>query len=385
VCLWNGFLGLLLLAFCANGTWAHAQDDFAAPRKTNFVEPQQKQSPQVLVLKSGRVFKGHIVPRGNGYDVDQANGRIFISSEQVWLLAKSIPDAHETMRESFSTLTPDVHMQIAAWCSNNQLWGTARRELLDALHKDPYRQDARRMLANVVRQQEAKNRPAESAGSKAIREVIAAKTAFSRRSLGGLPKELARNFTHQIQPLLSNKCSQCHQSDSGRGFVFESIRKGTNRTITERNLRAVLSQMESSTTSRGDFLSVARSKHGQMSSAPFSGRLGDIQRDRLSIWLEQTSLEKGFSSARTLASAEGDSGITLVRHQSQPNDDSTIMPDRGPHEDSRSIETINAELLADAKRRNREDKFDPEIFNQRYRLRGASVDADFESSNRRSP
>jgi len=385
VCLWNGFQGLLLLAFCANGTWVYAQNDEAPPQKTNVVESRQKPLPQVLVLKSGRVFKGHIVPRGTGYDIDQVNGKIFISSEQVWLLAGSLPEAHQTMRESFSTLTPDIHMQIAAWCSTNQLWGTARRELLDALHKDPYRQNARQMLANVVRQQEVKSRPAESTGSKAIREVIAAKTALSRRLLGGLPKELARNFTQQVQPLLSNKCSHCHQPDSGRGFVFESIRKGASRTITERNLHAVLSQMESFKTGRGDFFSVATTKHGQMLSAPFSGRLGDIQRNRLSTWLEQTSLEKGFSSNRPLLSAENDSGITLVRHQGQRNDASASIPDRGPHESSRSINAINANLMADAKRRNREDKFDPEMFNQRYRFRGVSVDADFESLNRRSP
>jgi hypothetical protein len=86
-----------------------------------------------------------------------------------------------------------------------------------------------------------------------------------------------------------------------------------------------------------------------------------------------------------LLSEEDDSGITQVRHQGQLNDDFKIIRDRGPHEGSRSIKTINANLLADAKRRNREDKFDPEMFNQRYRFRGVSVDADFESSNRRSP
>jgi len=358
---------------------AHAQDDFAP--ETNFFEPQQKQSPQVLVLKSGRVFKGHIVPRGNGYNIDQANGKIFISSEQVWLLAESMPDAHETMRDSFPTLTPDIHIQIASWCSDNQLWGTARRELLDALHKDPYRQDARQMLAKVIRQQETQNRPAESPDYKAIREVIAAKTALSRRSLGGLPKELARNFTHQIQPLLSNKCRQCHQPNSGRAFVIESTRKGSTRTIAERNLRAILSQLEPSTTSNGNFLSMATTKHGQMSSAAFSGRMGNAQRDRLAAWLEQISLEKGLVSARPLATADEEPGITQVEKLRR---DLLVMPagftapDRAPHEDTRSIEAIDAELLADAKRRNREDKFDPEIFNQRYRLRGASVDADFE-------
>ena len=95
VCLWNGFQGLLLLAFCANGTWVYAQNDLAPSPKINLVEPPQKQLPQILVLKSGRVFKGHIVPRGTGYDIDQVNGKIFISSEQVWLLAGSMPDAHQ--------------------------------------------------------------------------------------------------------------------------------------------------------------------------------------------------------------------------------------------------------------------------------------------------
>ena len=122
--LWNGFLGLMLLAVCANGSAARAQqtsgDEVAGVDSTK--------NKQILVLKSGRVVKGNIRPRGTGYDIDQKNGQMFVGSEQVWLLADDLPQAHQTIRDSFAVLTPDIHMQIASWCSNHQLWGTARRE-----------------------------------------------------------------------------------------------------------------------------------------------------------------------------------------------------------------------------------------------------------------
>ena len=42
-------------------------------------KPQQ----QLLVLNTGRVIRGILVPRTKGYDVNVPGGRLFIGSEQI--------------------------------------------------------------------------------------------------------------------------------------------------------------------------------------------------------------------------------------------------------------------------------------------------------------
>ncbi len=343
---------------------------------------------QVLVLKSGRVISGRIQPRGNGYDIEQRAGRLFISSEQIWLLADDLFDAHQRMRDSFPSLTPDIHMQIASWCSDNQMWGTARRELLDALHKDPNRADARQMLAKVIRTQEASTQSRAPAASSAIAEAISNQAVLRGQSLGGLSPERVREFTRHIQPLLSNKCAECHQANSDRSFVLQSTHNGSTRAIAEYNLIAVLNQLASPSSGPDSFLTIATSQHGRMPDVPFSGRHGSVQQDRVTQWVERIIQEKGWASTQQPAGT----GTTSdpVRSDRRMND-SAVVQAGFVESDNRSQRTtqhdssIDEELLTDARRRNRNDKFDPDIFNQRYQFRRVAIDTRVGQINRRSP
>ncbi len=388
--LWNGILRLLLPAVCANVPFASAQDNVATD------DPDGSLPRKILVLKSGRVVKGKIKPRGNGYDIKQQNGQLFVGSEQVWLLADNLSQAHQTMRDSFSSLTPDVHMKIASWCAKNQLFGTARSELLDALHKDPYREKARRMLANLIRLQNSPIGSSSATDSSAWTDTIAAGMVLPRRSLGGLSSKLARDFTRQIQPLLSHKCSGCHDVGNNRLFVLKSVDNGSNSGIASKNLAAVLRQINTAPLSCGQFLQIAMSQHGGMKSVPFPGRVGAVQRHRLSSWVDRVRREKQLSTAQHSASRQPSSmdtksGVrhadyrTQQRHESSAVSADFVVPDNNPHALNRSSEETEKEMLVDARRRNRIDKFDPNIFNRRYRIRPGSVNTDSGLAARRGP
>ncbi|MEO2037015.1 MAG: hypothetical protein ABGZ35_33500 [Planctomycetaceae bacterium] len=389
--LWNGFLGLLLLIVCASGRCVRAQE-------SSLVEIPEATLPQkILVLKKhGRVVKGDIRSRGNGYEIDQRNGQLFIASDEVWLLADSLPEAHQSIRDSFSSLTPEIHMRIASWCASNQLWGTAQSELLDALHKDPYREEARRMLAKVVRLQDAATGSHPAGDSSAVTDAIASRMVVSRRSLGGLSSKLARDFTRQIQPVLFNKCAGCHDVDSDRTFSMESIRTGSTPEIAERNLTSILDQLDPAGPNDGDFFKMARTRHGSMNAVPFSRRSGEIQLDRLSSWIESVRLEKEFATAQRPPGSKPpqiNSGGSVRRaaHQTQQHRDSAVrsaefvVPDSDPHESIRAAGLTASEMLVDANRRNRIDRFDPGVFNQQYRARTEPVDASSRLTSRRSP
>ena len=96
-------------------------------------------SPQILVLDTGKVIRGRIVNRNDGYEVAMGSGRLFIPSAQVRFSAADLEDAYRKLRSTFSQLTPSIHVQIAEWCLDNELPLEARRELLDALRLDPAR------------------------------------------------------------------------------------------------------------------------------------------------------------------------------------------------------------------------------------------------------
>ena len=386
--LWNGILRLLPVVFCAAVVAVCAENTTASGN------PDASATPQILVLKSGRVVRGTIEPRGNGYDVREPNGLLFVASEQVWLLANSLPEAYETMRNSFSTLTPDVHMRIASWCARNKLFATARNELLDALHKDPYREETRRMLASIIRLQNSAISLSSSPETTAAADLVSTGVVLPRKSLGGLSSELARQFTRQIQPLLSRKCSGCHNARSNRPFVIESIRNGSNPAIASRNLDAVLSQVDTVSPSGDSFLKFAMMRHGEMKSKPFAGRAGAVHRDRLTSWVKRVRREKGFSSVQSPSrnsSTGSDFRVPHARDRAARQFDSAgksaeiVIRDSNPHVLNRSAKETEKEMLADAGRRNRNDKFNPDIFNRLYRIRPESIDAESGTAGRRVP
>lgn len=418
----NGFLRLLLITACAGAPLVCAQEQPAV---------KSTQSNRVLVLKSGRVVRGAMRPRGNGYDIDLPKGQMFVGSTQIWLMADSLPEAHQLMRDSFRSLTPDIHMQIAVWCADNQLWGTARRELLDALHLDPHREEARRMLANVVRRQQLASEPPKEQESSAVREAIAMRTVMPRRSLGGLPPELAGEFTQRIQPLLSNRCAQCHRPGSDRQFIFRGIRRGSTPQIAEENLTSILAQLETSADGSGSFLTMATTRHGGMKSDPLPGRNGAAQQQRLTAWLQRVQQATGQTVTQTRSPEHATSGIRHAGYRGRGRRDTAVMTadysstgatsgimtpadqqtthrtaardlqphrpkahrpeahrpaaDRDAHERTRSVEQVEATVLADAHRRNRDDPFDPEIFNRLYRVRSVSTDTPAGRTYRRKP
>jgi len=375
----------LLVGFCVNAGILCAGESASTP-------PQEKaESAKVLVLKSWRVVKGLIRPRGDGYVINHQTGRMFVGSSQIWVMGIDLADAHQKMRESIQTITPDVNMQLAAWCSSQQMWGTAKQELLDALHQDPFRDEAKQMLAKVIRAQEMAAAPSGKNTSNAVDSSMHAGFALPRRALGGLSSGLARDFTRRIQPLLSNTCSSCHQADSGRKFVIQALNKGSNSTLAEQNLAAIIEQLDSSNVAESPLLVYATKAHGGMKTAPFHGRLARQYYTKLHQWSAEAITALGQkSTGRASAIAARTEKLKRVPGRNSKSDSAVTLAgyvegDSNPHGSVRQHEQVDLNQLADAAKRNRTDPFNPEIFNQRYRSGSVSSDALSRRSSRRSP
>ncbi|MCR9198083.1 MAG: hypothetical protein NXI04_05540 [Planctomycetaceae bacterium] len=256
----------------------------------------QPKSDQLLVLRSGRVIRGALTPRQQGYDIVQPGGRIFVGSEQVHFLADDIEQAWQKLRDSKQELTPDTHLELARWCLEQKLYGKAKQEILDALHLDPYRGDAKRMLAGLVQLENSAGQPRMTQAQKVaerLREVREhGALAPQRRSLGGLPEDLALEFTRTIQPLLSNKCgnARCH-GPGQNDFVVLNIRRGVTPVRSEQNLAALIGQMDFEHPEQSPVLKATYGLHGGSRALLFPGQSGGRLRQKLKDWVQAAAVQ----------------------------------------------------------------------------------------------
>ena len=326
----------------------------------------------LLVLNSGRVVSGQLTPRTGGYDVQLPAGRMFVASEQVRFQARNMDDAYLRMRSSLRERTPNTHMELARWCLANRMPGKARSEVLDALHLDPYREDAKRMLETLVREQQVvspsvNRQQIPRSGGPLVDNVTLNTPGMmpERRSLGGLPKSLARTFTQTVQPIVVNKCgnARCHGAGQNTFAVF-SIKGGSTSRIAEQNLAAVLNQIDLTNPSRSPILKATMGVHGDNRKLLFSGQSGGRQAEALRKWVAGVAREISPSSAGTLGDTEA--GRPAAGVATETATDSGLPGEETLDTISRHRTVQNRKFVRDAVVATRHDDFDPNIFNRRY-------------------
>ena len=322
----------------------------------------------LLVLSNGRVVGGQLTPRTGGYDVQLPAGRLFVPSEQVRFQARNMDDAYQRMRGSLPERTPNTHMELAKWCLVNAMPGKARSEILDALHLDPNRDDAKRMLESLVRKQLMASSAAyrqQSTGNvgPSVDQVMLDHPRMipERRSLGGLPKSLARTFTQTVQPIVVNRCgnARCHGAGQNT-FAVVSIKGGSTSRIAEQNLAAILNQIDLSNPSQSPLLNATVGGHGGARVLLFSGQSGGRQAEALRKWVADVAQEISPSSVRESLVPEPDQSETTAATTAGLTGEETLDTL------SRHRTVQNKKFVQDAVVATRHDDFDPNIFNRRY-------------------
>jgi hypothetical protein len=337
----------------------------------------------LLVLVDGKVLNGEFTPRPDGYDVRVAAGRMFIGSERVRFFAADLPDAYQRMRLSQAELTPDVHVALARWCLANKLPEQAHREVLDALHLDPNRTDAKRILAALVGNSGATGRTGSGSGLTEYPSIgRSAGMPIETRSLGGLSSSVAQGFTRRVQPLLMNKCASagCHGGGTGSSFQLASAHRGSSPIIAERNLAAVLKQIDLTDPAGSALVVEVEGTHGHLNAPLFRGRLGAQQLDVLRNWVAAAANDIAPDAQRDDAEIARD--IQLTSATTVSNSSGAPDPSGGPDSRRDSHATPHGrqltsadtapEFLAEAIRANAHDEFDPSIFNRRFHGRTGS-------------
>jgi hypothetical protein len=374
----DGFrISLVLCSLLAMQSLLRGQDEgTAAPLGA------QQSGQRVLVLVDGQLMENPFLVRPDGYDVQVAGGRLFVESSRVRFVAKSREDAYVQMRRSYPSLTPEVHMTLARWCLTNSLPDQAEREVLDALHLDPNRQDARRLLQSILQSRETDPDTPPATGVTQYPSLkLSALPQPEARSLAGLSRPLAQSYVRHIQPLLSNKCATagCHGVNAQSEFQLTSTRTGSQPLTAERNLAAILKQVDLAHPSRSPLLSVAISTHGGMREPAFRGRSGSQQQQMLKQWVLSAAAE--IAPEQNQESLESESIVRLASAESEVVDnsvgefadaetgDSVTMDQRqreAAHGVRRRAGESDEEFRKAAWRANARDAFDPAVFNRRF-------------------
>jgi hypothetical protein len=240
----------------------------------------QPAAGKVLLLDHERVLEGDIELVGSQYRVRRAAGETWVQADRAMYLCASLTDAYTHLRSRANLGDADERLRLARWCHLHGLHEQAVTEVKAAAELRPDDGAVRRLLASL---EQAAAAPAPAAApQEAAAEPAAPVPDVSADSLCA--------FRTRVQPILMNACAGCHATGRGGAFKLARIYEeaGTNRKTVERNLIAVLAEVNLRSPAGSPLLTKAVSAHaGTMTEAPLRGRQAAAYRV-LEEWVQRT-------------------------------------------------------------------------------------------------
>jgi hypothetical protein len=328
-------------------------------------------------MRTGTVVTGKILLSGDLYEVQSTHGTMSVPVSLVKLRCANLREAYTRLRETaLSHHSANAHITLARWCLNNQMPREARRELDDAILLEPDREDAKRLLRNVdetldpTRKNSTPPRDPDPLRKARQLGILPGET----EALGGLSHKQALEFTRRIQPLLVKTCATaaCHTVESESGFKLHHVTPGenANRQATEKNLAAILEQIEVERPRASPLLVVPRGKHGRHGRPVFNGPRGDDQLTELQRWVVAVANDEVDRAGQRDLPTQRSRGIRQISTEPSQSDSVSRARSRSSSDKGLPITTafppVNSnspESHRDLPRRT-EDPFDPAVFNR---------------------
>jgi hypothetical protein len=314
----------------------------------------------VLVLRSGQVMHGQITQAGDRYIVTWGDGgEVRVPTSDVEMCCRDLDEAYARRRVLAERGGLGRRLDLAEWCLREGLRAQAADELLAAMAIEPnhprVRQLERRLqLAATPAPPPVKARPQP--------ETDVGLSDIEKR-LRELPEVAVERFTVHLQPLLLNRCgaNACHGATSEAQFrlIRPSWGKTATRRYTQRNLYAVLQQLDPQTPEKSRLLTVPSAPHGPLQH-PVFGEGDQAHLKLLTEWATKIAKHQAPDPVpETIVTAPSQ----LLQASYSPS----AAPPGGQAE-----ARAQAAPSPDAARRPADDAFvprdpfDPEIFNRRY-------------------
>jgi hypothetical protein len=236
---------------------------------------------KVLLLKNEHVLEGDIERVGDRYRVRRLIGETWVPAERVTCLVASMPDAYAYLRERVNLEDADERLRLAHWCRLNGLRKQALTEMQAAVDLRPARAEWRRLLVHL--RQAAQTETAEPAPTAEPPAPVPEVPPVD------LTTETIGAFATRVQPILMNLCVRCHGTGRGGNFHLTQAFDGgiANRKTLERNVAAVLEQINVNHLEASRLLTKAVSDHAHVGQSPIKSRK-DAPYRALESWVKLT-------------------------------------------------------------------------------------------------
>lgn len=260
----------------------------------SMLRAQDAPAERLLLLQNGKIVKGVIRKTATGYGVNVTGGQLVLPFDEVRLEAADLEDAYRQQRDTMPDRTAAAHIELARWCMANGLPDQARKELRQALKREPDSTIAKNMLERINDQLlTTKNVPAVANRNGQFSMLGDAKPGIPLDTLGGLPREAATEYVSKVQPLLVNRCATagCHAPGSGNSFelVRAKLGKSSPKAHSERNLVAVLERVDRERPLSSPLLAKLRGESKAFGARQSHGGLSSEQQQTLRAWIESIS------------------------------------------------------------------------------------------------
>jgi hypothetical protein len=330
---------------------------------------------QFLLLRNGQVLEGKVSQAGNQTLVDLPNGQIRVRNSDVDTICSNMREAYQRKRAALQASDlSQQHLDLAQWCIRHNLLAEAGDELAAVAEIDP----KNRQLASLQHRLEMAKEPVLRDESQPKQPLLA--NDELDRMVRSLPPGVVEMFTQSVQPILLNNCmaSGCHtgQTENGLQLHRVQINKTTSRRLTQRNLYAVIQQINRESPAESRLLEAASGPHGTLRTPIFSDRQAS-QYQRLVEWVAlfayqsvvPASALEMFPRTPSEYPMPAASGANLSAPGMLPQDAPHAQPIRTPsttrpgHRHSAAAEK-SAEETSPEPQKPPADPFDPEDFNR---------------------
>lgn len=250
---------------------------------------------KVLILKNEFTIQGDIERVRDGYCIRRKGGETCIPAERVLTLVAALPDAYVYLRGRINLGDPDERLRLARWCRANGLQQQALAELKAAAQLRPDHAETRRLLLywQQVPAKTTTSAPQRAASVSDGKATVANASSSSGKTAGPPPIEVTTEslglFATRVQPILMNTCARCHATGHGGNFHLSQVFADNlnNRRTLERNLAAVLAEVDVNQPETSRLLIKAVSDHAHTGKAPLRDRQSAPYRT-LESWVKLT-------------------------------------------------------------------------------------------------
>lgn len=221
-----------------------------------------------VLLTNDNVLFGHAQQVGQYVIVRrESGGEVQLPRQQVACWAADVTDLYRYRVDHRHTSGLDTHLADAQWCVRNDLFEIADKELAAARVIDPKNTTAiaiERQIESGRLAMMRKPSPAAAASDPSASGRVSEEIAVADNISSDVDPMTLRFFASVIQPMLINRCGNCHSHETDRNWtmVMPGSSSRPSSRMTRENLMQALAFIDRNSPNDSELFLKAVSPHG---------------------------------------------------------------------------------------------------------------------------